>query len=188
MSYFLEAIKSITEIPSDQEEKFSSLISIRTIKKEESYIRAGQFPQSIGFVIQGLFRYFYVNEQDEELTKGFFPENTILSSYSAIVEQRESYFTIQALEDSQIEVVDYLKFKALFEQDPCWNRFLVKVLEKAFVKKEEREREFLLLSAKERYRNFLLHYPNLEERVKQSMVASYLGIAPESLSRIRKKS
>ncbi|MBT30579.1 MAG: cyclic nucleotide-binding protein [Thalassobius sp.] len=186
-SQFLEFIKRITIVPEEQQYKFNELISTTHIQKSEAFIRAGSYSKSIGFIKEGLFRYFYSSKEGIEYTKGFFDKSNVLSSYSAIIENRESYFTIEALEDSIVETVDYYKFKQLFAEHPCWNEFLVKLLEKGFITKETREREFLLLNAEERYTNFLERFPNLESRVRQHIIASYLGIAPESLSRIRKK-
>jgi CRP-like cAMP-binding protein len=184
---FIKFIKTITKIPKDQEEKFCALLSEKPIKKDDSFIRTGEYPKTIGFVKEGLFRYYYMNHEGIEFTKGFFVENTIISSYSAILENRGSYFTIEALEDSIIEQVSYDKFKVLFSQHPCWNQFLVPVLQKGYIVKEEREREFLLYDAEQRYKAFLKKYPGLDQRLKKNIIASYLGIMPESLSRIRKK-
>lgn len=186
-SGFIQFIKSITAIPSEQEDKFARLLSYKSIKEGDDFIAAGQFPKAIAFVKDGLFRYYYANEEGVEFTKGFFLEGAILSSYSATLQNRVSYFAIQALEHSELEVINYQEFNKLFLEHPCWNVFLVNLLQKAYLIKEEREREFLLFDAEARYKSFLLRFPGLEKRVKQNIVASYLGIAPESLSRIRRK-
>lgn len=184
---FIKFIKTLTKIPKEQEEKFIALLSEKQIRKDNAFIRTGEYPKTIGFVKEGLFRYYYMNNEGIEFTKGFFVENTIISSYSAILENRGSYFTIEALEDSIIEQVSYDKFNVLFSQHPCWNQFLVPVLQKGYIVKEEREREFLLYDAEQRYKAFLKKYPGLDQRLKKNIIASYLGIMPESLSRIRKK-
>lgn len=184
---FIKFIKSITKVPKKQEEKFIALLTERKVKKNENLIRAGEYPKTIGFVNEGLFRYFYTNHEGVEFTKGFFMENTIISSYSAILENRGSYFTIEALEDSVIEQVSYDKFNELFSEHPCWNQFLLPVIQKGYIVKEEREREFLLYNAESRYKAFLKKYPGLDQRIKKHIIASYLGITPESLSRIRNK-
>lgn len=186
-SNFLNFISSVVEIPDNQKEKFDALISLKHFKKGEFYVKQGQYPNSIAFLTDGLFRYFYLSNKGEEFTKGFFTENTILSAYSALVENRVSYFSIEALEDSSIELFNYVELRKLFAEDPCWNKFLVIILERAFIIKETREREFLLFDAEERYKAFMERFPGLEKRVKQNIIASYLGIAPESLSRVRKK-
>ncbi|MDX1641792.1 MAG: Crp/Fnr family transcriptional regulator [Balneolaceae bacterium] len=184
---FTKLIESITNLPSLQKEKFQKLVSVHHTKKGENYIRAGQSPRKIAFVREGLFRYFYTNENGVEYTKGFFDKNSVLSAYDAILEGKPSHFTIEALEDSIIESVLFDPFHKLFSEDPCWNEFLVALLQKGYLAKVTRERELLLLDAAQRYENFLDRYPDLEKRVKQSIIASYLGIAPESLSRIRRQ-
>lgn len=113
-SRFISHIKSISAIPANQEKKFKKLVSIKVVNQGDHFISAGQLPKTIGFVTQGLFRYYYTKEDGADLTKGFFLENTILSSYSAMLQNRSSYFTIEALEDSKMEVVNYKEFSALF--------------------------------------------------------------------------
>ena len=184
---FIDFIKTITAVPQEQESKFLRLVSKKNINKGDDFVGAGQFPKSIGFVKHGLFRYYYVNRKGEEYTKGFFPVGTVLSSYSAMVEKRPSYFAIQALEDSVIEVVDYLRLLELINEHVCWKDLVIAFLQKGFITKETREREFLLLDAEERYFKFQERFLSLENRIKQHIIASYLGIAPESLSRIKKK-
>ena len=188
MNYsFINYIKSIVEIPQEQESNFSSLITIKCIKKGEIILSEGQQAKTIAYVKGGLFRYYYVDKKGSEFTKGFFIENSVLVSYGSILEKRGSYFTIQALEDSEIEMIDYFKFQKLFTEHPCWNKFLVVQLQKALAMKTERERELLLFNAEQRYRKFLQQFPKLDTRVKQHIIASYLRITPESLSRIRRK-
>ncbi len=184
---FIDLVKSVTDVPQLQQEAFSRLLSEKSLRKGENFVDAGDTSRTVGFVRLGLFRYFYTHEDGTEFTKGFFEEGSVLSSYSSILENRPSYFTIQAMEDAVVEVVQYEKFNELFDQHPCWNRFLVALLQKAYVVKEAREREFLLLNAEQRYQAFLQRYPGLEKRIKQHIIASYLGIAPESLSRLRNK-
>jgi CRP-like cAMP-binding protein len=101
--------------------------------------------------------------------------------------QTPSYFAIQALEDSQVLEVPYQEWLKLKETNRFWDLFLIRMLEKGFCVKEKRERDLLLLDAETRYKNFLIEFPGLEHRLTWQIVASYLGIKPESLSRIRKK-
>lgn len=183
---FIEFVKSVTNLPQAQGEKFKKLITVQSLKKGYDYIRAETSPRKIAFVKEGLFRYYYTSEGGVEYTKGFFDQKSVLSAYDAVLENKPSYFTIEALEDSVIESVSYDPFIKLFEEDPCWNEFLIVLLQKGYLTKVTRERELLLLDATQRYENFLKRYPDLEKRVKQNIIASYLGIAPESLSRIRK--
>lgn len=150
-------------------------------------MRAGQIPTEFGLVVNGLFRYVYISREGKEFTKAFMPEKSFISSYSAMISRTPSYFFIESLEHTDVLVIPYSGWQKLREQNPKWNLLLVKLLEKGYATKEKREREFLLFDAENRYKIFLEEHPTLEERVKQHMIASYLGITPVALSRIRKK-
>lgn len=186
-STFISLIKTIPEVPADQEEKFMNLVSNKEIRKGDDFISAGQNPKASGFVRQYLFRYYYIDRKGEEYTKGFFPEGTVLSSYSAMIEKRPSFFAVQSLKNSKVEVVDYFKQQELFNEGTCWKDLLIALLQKGFIIKGAWEREFLLLDAEERYFKFKERFPTLENTIKQHIIAFYPGIASESLSRIRKK-
>ncbi len=188
MYSFISFIESFVSVPEEHKQQLQTLINTKQIYKGDSFIDAGQTPKSMAFVQKGLFRYFYTNEEGIEFTKGFFPENRVLISYSAILQNRESYFTIQALEDSQIEVISYAKLDNQFSMYSWFNSFIISLIQKAYIIKEDREREFLLMDAEQRYEIFFKRFPGLDKRIKQHMIASYLGITPESLSRIKKKS
>jgi CRP-like cAMP-binding protein len=182
----LNTLRTIIDLPPEEEAKLRAIIVAQSVKKGDNFIREGTVPQKLAFVTAGLFRYYYVNQKGSEFTKGFFPENNFISSYTAMIRHKPSYYTIEALEDSHILAFDFHQWKMLYDHHPCWSKVLIAILEKGFSKKESRERELLLFSAEERYRSFLNEYPQLENRIKQHMVASYLGITPVALSRIRK--
>src|SRR5688572_9279278 len=187
ISDLLHAVRAITDIPAEEEAKLCSLVVSENLKKGDTFIREGDVPQKFAFVSNGLFRYYYVNEKGNEFTKGFFPENNFITSYTAMVRRKPSYYTVQALEDASLLVVDYHRWQNLYQSHTCWMKLLFVLVEKGYMKKEARERELLILSAEERYRSFLHEHPDLEKRIKQHLIASYLGITPVALSRIRKE-
>jgi CRP-like cAMP-binding protein len=171
----------------DKAEALLLISRTRLIKAGELFIEHGEVPAKIAFVSSGLFRYVYVNDKGDEFTKGIISENNFISSYSAMIAKRPSYFAIEALEDAQVLEIHWTDFSQLLEADVFWLRFLLKFLEKGFISKEKRERDLLLLDAETRYKNFLNEFPGIDQRLKQGIIASYLGIKPETLSRIRKK-
>lgn len=158
---FIEFIKSVIELPKEQEDKFNFLILYKNIRKGEYLIKEGEFYTSIIYVNNGFFRYFYRNQNGEECTKGFFTESRILISHNSMLRKRASYFTIQALEDSSIEIVDFVKFQKLFNDHPCWNQLLVAISQKTFTVKEKCERDLLLFDVEQRHRAFLRKFPTL---------------------------
>ncbi|MFL9830699.1 Crp/Fnr family transcriptional regulator [Flavobacterium sp. ST-87] len=172
------------------EERFAELCKIgqlKNVSKNTNFISQGEVPNKLAYVLKGLFRYVYIHENGNEFTKNIISEKQFISSYSAMIQKTNSYFYIEALEDSQILEFSYTDWMQLRLGDSYWDVFLFKILEKAFCAKEKRERELLMLDAKTRYLNFLEDFPDLNHRIPQHIIASYLGIQPESLSRILKK-
>ena len=159
----------------------------KTYKPGENFVKKDQIPQKIAIVKKGLFRYYYLTGEGKEFTKVFMPEGSILSAYSAMVSGTPSHFFIEAIEEATTVEITFDTWKKLRAQDPKWDRLLIAFLEKGYAVKEKREREFLFLDAEARYRQFLIDYPELEARVTQRIIASYLGVTPIALSRIRRK-
>lgn len=180
-----EQLKKI--LPENKIDEFLSISRDKSIDVSDYFIRAGEVPIKIAFVVSGLFRYVYINDKGDEFTKGIIVENLFLSSYSAMIMGKPSYFSIEALEDSKIMEISWKDFMLLMENDIFWIKFLLKFIEKGFMIKEKRERDLLLFDAETRYKNFLSDYPGMDQRIKQGIIASYLGIKPETLSRIRRK-
>jgi CRP-like cAMP-binding protein len=180
-------IKTIVNLPTAEADRFLQILRPVEILKGEYFICEGQVPTKMAFVGKGLFRYLYVDTAGREYTKNFMPEGSFIASYSAMIHKTPSLMHIEALEDSAIYEIPYTEWQTLRNGHPCWNALLVNFLEKGFCVKEKRERELLLLEAEDRYQIFLHDFPALEHRVKQHLIASYLGISPVSLSRIRNK-
>jgi CRP-like cAMP-binding protein len=184
-SPLLSTIRSLVQIPPEEAIKFQATVREQRLEKGDLFVRAGEVPRRMAFVVTGLFRYFYSNQKGAEYTKGFFPENHFINSYTAMVQERPSHYAIEALEDSMILSFDYSDWRELVKGHSCWSLLLLAQLQKGFMKKESRERELLLFTAAQRYQSFLEEYPQLEGRIKQHLIASYLGITPVALSRIR---
>ncbi|MFK7848532.1 MAG: Crp/Fnr family transcriptional regulator [Rhodothermales bacterium] len=173
-------------ISMDEADKLIAISRVQEIEAGAFFIRAGDVPKKMAIVLSGLFRYLYIDSEGNEYTKAFMPEMSFLTSYSSMIRGEASYYFIEAMEASEILVFSYQDWNALKNTSPAWKDLLIKLLEKGYGAKEKRERDLLLLDAETRYRNFCEAYPGLESRVKQKEIASYLGIKPESLSRIKK--
>jgi CRP-like cAMP-binding protein len=180
-----DSLKKI--LPDDRIDELLAIGKEKSIVASEYFIRAGETPLKIAYVSSGLFRYVYIAENGEEITKGIITENNFLSSYSAMIMNKPSHFYIEALESSKILEINWQNYLTLFEKDIFWVKFLLKLVERGYMIKEKRERDLLLLDAETRYRNFLKEFPGMDQRIKQGIIASYLGIKQETLSRIRRK-
>lgn len=172
------------------EENFALLCNIikpKVIKKDMFFLHESENSTEIGLIVKGVFRSYYIDKKGEDITKYFFAEGGILFSYAAYLSQKESSYYIQAIEDSEILVAKISDFEKIVEENYELLLFYKKMIDEILIMKEEHAAGFKLLSSTERYKQFLVTYPGLERRLKQYYLASYLGITPVSLSRIRKK-
>lgn len=185
LSGLVDTMNFAADIPKEERRRLLKRKKVITLKKGEYFLMAGDVPQYIGFVISGLLRLFYIDSDGVEINKHFCVENTLAISYSAFLQREASKFYIQALEDAKLLAIDYETYTDLLESHICWQIVARKLAQMLFILKEKRESEFLLNDAQQRYLQFLEDYPNLESRLSQYHIASYLGITPESLSRIR---
>ncbi len=180
-------MKQYSEITIEEYEKLINLLKIVHLKKEALFLHAGERTDTFGFVVSGVLRLFYTDAEGNEFNKSFCMARDFVASYSALLLNRESRLSIQALEPTTLMIINYNGFLELASNQLCWEVLSKKIAEQLYIKKEQRESELLLDSAEVRYLNFLRTYPNLENVIKQYHIASYLGITPVSLSRIRAK-
>lgn len=180
-----DAMNFAADIPQEEQSKLLKRLTSITIKKDGFFLRDGEIPQRIGFNVSGLLRLYYIDSKGTEIIKHFCVEGSLAISYSAFLLREESKFNIQAMEDTKLLAISYEAYREILNSHACWQIASRKLAEMLYILKEKREYELLLNSAQERYLQFLEDYPNLEERLNNYHIASYLGITPESLSRIR---
>ena len=165
-----------------------NILKPKLLKKDNFFLQEGEKSTEIGFITKGIFRSYYIDKIGNDITKYFYKEGGILFSYVAHLCQNESKYYIQALEDSEILVAKISDFEKIVEENYQLLLFYKKMIDSALIMKEEHASSFKLLDSMERYKQFLTACPGVEKRLKQCHIASYLGITPVSLSRIRKKS
>jgi len=175
---------SLTE---EQIALLQSVFKTAAIKRDAFFIKEGEKSTRIGLVVKGVFRSFCIDEKGNDITKHFFAEGSIVCAYAAYLTQAESTYYVQALEDSELLVAEISDFERALDGNYPLLVFLKKILDNVMVMKEHHASSFILLNSVDRYKQFLSEYPGLEKRLKQYQLASYLGITPVSLSRIRKK-
>ena len=177
----------VPDFPKKEIELFFAICVPTTINENDYFLPEGQTPKKFGFITKGLVRYLYIDNEGREFTKAFLAENSFISSYSAMKNRTQSLYSIQALIQTEIISVDYEEWKKMTKKNEVWNKFLIALLEKGYSIKENRERDLLLLDAESRYKIFQEEFSDLETKIKQHQIASYIGITPIALSRIRKK-
>ncbi|KAA9339300.1 Crp/Fnr family transcriptional regulator [Hymenobacter busanensis] len=156
------------------------------LPKGSYFIEAGQTERQVGFLAEGVMRAFFRNARGTEYNKTFFVAPAIVGSYSFMITGQPAAINQQALTDCRVLAADFAALRALYDEHPDLERQARRHAERQFVEKEQRELEIVLLDAEQRYRLFQQQFPQLEQLIPQYHVASYLGITPTQLSRIRR--
>ncbi|KUJ62420.1 cyclic nucleotide-binding protein [Flavobacteriaceae bacterium CRH] len=165
-------------------EEFHKELRIKNVKKKDFLIQEGSVCDFIAIVISGTLR-SYVQNKDGEFNNDFYLENSFMSAYTSFLTQMPTNCNIEALTDVEIYYITHKQFNALLEKDNNFLKLAKYISDNYFIRKCKRETSFLKNSAAERLEMIRKLYPNIEQKVPQYHIASYLGIKPESLSRIK---
>lgn len=178
---------SVINFSDTELEAFISLFDEERMTKKHFFAKKGEYSRKIAFIETGILRAFYTNEKGEEYNKTFFTANQFVGAYSSLLTQKQNLIDIQCLTDCVMWVADFKSITRLYDDFPKIERLARILAEQFFVNKEKREIELVTLEAKERYQIFLEEHKGLENQIPQYYIASYLGITPTQLSRIRAK-
>lgn len=163
------------------------MFSIKHLSNGEYFITEGIRATQIGFLIEGVVRAFYRTAKGVEYNKHFFTGHSFIGGYSSLINGEINHINQQALSDCIVLVADYDKLSLLYSSCRDLETAARKLAEIRFIEKEKREIDLVLLDADRRYLLFREENPGIEKLIPQYHIASYLGITPTQLSRIRKK-
>jgi len=183
---FRKTLERIISLSDNDWQMISQKFEPIEVPKRTQLTKEGQVATSIYFIIKGILRIFYTKE-DVEITGFIFSEGLFASCYESFLLQTKSNQTLEALEDCVLLTIDYNTLQALYKEVPALHVIGRVVAEQRFINGQRILSSHLLDSPEERYRQFADQYPGLLQRVPQHIIASYLGITPVSLSRIRKR-
>ena len=155
------------------------------LNKGEWFAVAGEPAAQIGFLQSGILRAYHQNRAGQDYNKTFFQAPVFFGAYSALVTGGINQIHIQALTPCTILQADFAEMRALYVEHRDLERLALRLMEATFVAKEQREIDLVMLNARERYFQMQVRHPNLEREIPQYHIASYLGISPTQLSRIR---
>lgn len=173
---------------SEEEEVFlCSKIDYRKYLKGQYILQQGDISTTQCFILSGCTKMFFVDNDGQEHIVMFSIEDWWTSDLGSFVSQTPSDFNVQCLEASEVIQFPYETIESLFEGIPKLERFFRKIIEQAFVASQKRIIQNFSLSAKERYQLFHSKYPQIEQRIPQYMLASYLGFTKEFLSKVKKE-
>lgn len=182
---YLEKVLPLS--PADKEIIHAVFIP-KQLMKGEYLQREGDLLKYGAFVCKGFLRSYVIDNKGREHIIQFAPENWWISDKGAGAEGSKASCFIDAIEDSAILLIDQAGHFKMLEKVAAYNKSFQAGMQKRSEAKDKRIVHSLVADAEERYTDFIQTYPSIAQRVPQHMLASYLGIAPETLSRVRRKS
>lgn len=180
-------LSNATDIPASEWLFFITQLRLIHLKKGDFLFKEKEDFYMLCFVAQGLIHTFYNTSDGRQLTKNFAWEGRLISPWASILQKKSANFNAQAVESTLIVAVDARKFTELKKRHHCWEIISRKCTEAVFIERERREYEFLALNYQERIESFNEFYGSIINRIPEYLMASYLGITPVALSRIKAK-
>src|SRR5580658_5506949 len=179
-------LKSGQKLTDNERDVITAAFHQKRIRKRQYFLREGDVCKYIGFIVKGSARMFTVDEKGHEHIIRFGLESWWISDQESLVNLTPSPYFIEMLEDSELLVTSLASAVELRNKSRCFD-LTVKVLDKfQAIAMQKRIHAAIGMTAEERYADLLRTYPQFLERFPMNMVASYLGVSPETLSRIRK--
>ena len=178
--------KHVTLTP-DEAELLLKSATHRRYLKGQYVVQQGDVCRYENFVVKGCLKAFYVDQAGNEHIVMFAIENWWVSDLGSFLTQTPSDYHVQCLEDTELIQFTFVQIEAFYLEIPKLERLFRIIVQKAYVASQKRLVNNFSLPAKQRYLQFREQYPEIEQRVPQYMVASYLGITKEFLSKIKKQ-
>ena len=181
-----QTVQQFVHLDAHERAVFENAFTFRQVPKKFTLVDYGQITRELFFINKGLLRLYY-KKDGEEITGFIFREGLFASSYDSFLRQAPSIQYLETLEDCELLVLRHEKMEELYRILPKINIFTRKVAEQRFINAQMILSSFLLDTPEERYVKFVEHNADLLLRVPHHLIASYLGITPVSMSRIRKR-
>ncbi|KDN54859.1 Crp/Fnr family transcriptional regulator [Flavobacterium seoulense] len=183
----IQFIKNKVAIADEDLEIILPFFKPLAVQKNELLVHHDELGQQMYFVKKGCLRIFFINEEGQESTRFLAFENHFASALVSFITESPAVEYVQALEDSELLYINRKDFFYLLEKYPVWEQFYRHYLEFAYVTNTNRLMSFITMDAKTRYENLLKERPIVIQRLPNKVVASYLNISQETLSRLKSR-
>lgn len=185
---FAKYLRNQIQLNDEELEMIQKVCVTKRLRKNQYLLQEGDVWRFNTFIINGCLRTYSINDKLQEHIINFAIENWWIGDRESLLNGTPSRFNIDAIEDSEVLLISKENFKMLMKSIPQFQELVNLIIERSFAASQDRINNSISLNAEEKYTRFLEKQPQIAIRVPQHMVASYLGITPETLSRIRKQS
>ena len=165
---------------------FSSKMQKETLRKNSALTKIGSVEGYLSFITEGIVR-FCIPQEDNELTFGFVFKNEFVTAYDSFITQTPSHYQIETLTNTSLWRISFNDLQEVYKKTKSGNLIGRRMAENMFLIKSKREIALLNKTAEERYLDLFLERPKLLKQIPLKYIASYIGVTPQALSRIRKR-
>ncbi|TDQ28726.1 Crp/Fnr family transcriptional regulator [Tenacibaculum caenipelagi] len=180
-------INNFIPITSEDIDFMLPMMAFNMVKKNEMVLTSGNICNHLFFITKGCLKKYYINTEGKERVFSFATEMQWVGDMNSLWKKEKTIFDIKALEDTEFITISKNNLEILMDESLKFNRYFRSVSYDLIYKLERRVNQCLSCSAEERYGDFIMDYKNLEQRISQKEIASFLGITPEFLSVLRRK-
>ncbi|WP_347049512.1 Crp/Fnr family transcriptional regulator [Flavobacterium olei] len=178
--------KSVQNFSDVELNLLDDLVQFRTLKKGELLLTENEVCNEVVFIKKGILRSFFVNHKGDEITNCFAFENEFMASFASFITEEKAEENIQALADTELQVLNRKDLEKLYQSGFNWQETGRKLTELEFVNLHKRMVSFQKFSAAQRYEELYKNHQRYVQLIPLQYLASYLGVTPRHLSRIRK--
>lgn len=184
---FFQKLNEKLSFTEEEQAIIKNYLTPRKLRKKQYLLQEGDVCKTIAFVVKGALREYNVDDKCNEHILQFALEGWVISDLYSFMTSEPATYNIDALEDSELLLLTKHSQEELLKRIPKYETYSRMQMTGAYMAMQKRVTSILSMSIEDRYLSFIEMYPNIVQRVPQHMIASYMGLTPETLSRVRKK-
>jgi CRP-like cAMP-binding protein len=184
---FFQNFNKKISLTREEELQVKRYLTPKKLRKKQYLLQEGDICKSIAFIEKGALKAYSIDESGNERIIQFGMEGWVISDLYSFITGDPATYNIDAIEDAELVLISKQAHEELLQQLPKYETFTRLNITGAYIAMQKRLTSILSSSLEERYANFIALYPDIVQRVPQHMIASYMGLTPETLSRVRQK-
>lgn len=184
---YFQYFKERVPLTPGEQEFISGFLTVKKLRKRQYLLQEGDVCKCLAFVEKGALRSYSVDEDGTEHIVQFALDGRFMTDLYSFLTNEPSTLNIDAIEDSELVLITRTASEELRKLSPQYQDFIFQATSEAYIELEQRVTSTISLSLEERYKDLVAKYPDIIQRLPQHMIASYMGLTPETLSRVRKR-